>query len=324
MINIRPYKAGDEFKIVDLFKVSINQCRTVDYWRWANKKNPFSKSLSVITENEDGDIVGHYAVMQYQLKYKNLLLRVGFGSQLVIHPSFRNFKLMWDLLEKVWDYSKKNKLDIIFAFPNDNIWPIIERCMDWKLLKRFKSMQFNMKNSENKNYKDGLKLQRINSLTSFEDLINDLWTRSTEIHKNQVHLEKKYDFVNWRFFQHPLEHYPFFLVKNPNDIVVGWIALKFFQKNAILYGHIVDFVVTDEKYEENLIRQAIKCFSRYRVQIVSTWGGEAIKKKYEKMGFRENGFETNFGIKFLDKEMMNQNITDYSLWDLQMSYSDAF
>lgn len=323
---IRAYRKGDENRITDLFRISIDNPRTVNYWKWANLKNPFSKSISLVVEDGDKNIVGHYAVMVFSLIYKDKSFKAGFGSQLVVHPHFRNFKLMWELLNNVWSISKENGLSFIYAFPNNNIWPIKNKLMNWELVREFHALELNLKESDVHYDKNSdIALQHIGNLSSYREIIDKIWMEGRCRYKNLMHIERNYDFVNWRFFQHPLEHYPFYLVKNRNGIIIGWIAFKFYRKNRILYGHIVDFVIPDEKLEDVLIRQAIKYFAWCGVDIISTWSSKAIKTKYEEIGFREKGFVTNFGIKYLDEALIEQAaITDYTMWDLNMSYSDAF
>lgn len=146
---------------------------------------------------------------------------LGCGAQLVIHPKFRNFKFMWQLLNAVWDRSKEKGLRFLYAFPNSNIWPIKNRLMGWELIKEFRSLEFDIRGADVISENDSeLKLQRTGVLTRYKDLINKIWDESKRMYRDLIHIERNYDFVNWRFFQHPLEHYPFYLVKNQNGIII--------------------------------------------------------------------------------------------------------
>ncbi|MCR4321655.1 MAG: GNAT family N-acetyltransferase [Candidatus Brocadiaceae bacterium] len=322
--KIREYRKGDEHKITDLFRMSSDHLRTLNYWRWANLKNPFSQSISLVVEDKSRNIIGNYSVMGFRLIYKDKFFKAGFGSQLVIHPRFRNFKLMWQLLNAVWSRSQEEGISFIFAFPNNNIWPIKNKFMDWKLVREFQSLELDVKGTGmrfEQNFE--IRLQRISNLYPYRDMIERIWGNTND--RKLIHLQKNYDFVNWRFFKHPVEHYPFYLVKNQNGIIIGWIALKFYKKKEILYGHIVDFIIADEKLKKTLIMLAVEQLTISGVDIVSTWGSGSTKHIYEEIGFREQGFTTNFGIKFFDDKHEEQvDLTTYAKWDLAMSYSDAF
>lgn len=322
----RAYRKGDENQITDLFRISIDNPRTVSYWKWANLKNPFSQSISLVVEDYDKNIVGHYSVMVLKLICKDRSFSAGFGAQLVIHPRFRNFKIMWELLNNVWSISKENGLSFIYAFPNNNIWPLKNKMMGWQLIKEFNALELDLKNAK-LNHKEisEIKFQRIGNLSQYKAVINNIWSKNSDKYKNLIHIERTYDFVNWRFFRHPLEHYPFYLVKDRSGSIIGWMALKFYRKSGLLYGHIIDYNIIGEGLDSVLIRHAISYFSKNRVDVVSAWCSSVAKVAYDDIGFVEKGFSTNFGIKPLDEDLDDMNgIFDYDGWDMAMSYSDAF
>ena len=325
-VKIRPYRKGDEYPITDLFRISSDHFRTVDFFRWANLKNPHSQGISLILEDKNGNIIGHYALMIYRLVYRDKVFKAGFGAQLVIHPLFRNFQLMWKLLNAMWERSGDKGLDFLFAFPNNNIWPIKNRLMEWKLVREFQALELDLKETtaSSKSISE-IELQRISNLSVHRDVIDKIWQDNKRRYRNLLHIERGYDFVCWRFFQHPLEHYPFFLIKNLKGTITGWIALKFYRKDGKLYGHVLDFIISDEKLEKALISHVIEYFSRWGVNIISVWGNTFLRKKYKEMGFKEMGFTTNFGVKAFDNKLNAWlDITDYNKWDMAMSYSDAF
>jgi hypothetical protein len=198
--------------------------------------------------------------------------------------------------------------------------------MDWKLVKEVRALELDLKQTDIHSAEIlDIWLQRISNLSPYKDSINKIFEDSKKRYNNLVHIERSYDFVLWRFFWHPLEHYPFFLVKDKYGRVIGWIALKFHRKNEMLYGHIVDFIISDEEMEKILIEQAVKYFAVCGVNVVSAWGNEATRKRYEEMGFLEKGFTTNFGVKIFDDRLDGLiDLTDYNRWDMAMSYSDAF
>lgn len=324
--GVRAYRKGDENQITDLFRISIDNPRTVNYWKWANLKNPFSKSISLVVEDCDKSIIGHYSVMVLKLICKDRSFSAGFGAQLVIHPRFRNFKLMWELLNNVWSISKENGLSFIYAFPNNNIWPLKNKMMGWRLIKEFNALELDLKNAKLNHKKTSeIKFQRTGNLSQYKDVINNIWSKNSDKYKNLIHIERTYDFVNWRFFLHPLEHYPFYIVKDSSENILGWIAFKFYRKNGVLYGHIMDFVMSERNHERDLIKKAVKWFADRGADVVSVWGNRFTRASYEEFGFKENGFLTNFGIKMMDNNTEGQkDAKNFNRWDLAMSYSDAF
>jgi hypothetical protein len=115
------------------------------------------------------------------------------------------------------------------------------------------------------------------------------------------------------------------LIKCKDKEIIGWTALKFYKKNYILYGHIVDLIAYNEEIDIDLVKQVVKHFVSCGVNIVSLWGNMETRKKYNEMGFVEKGFTTNFGIMLFEKSIPSQiDLYNYNSWDLAMSYSDAF
>jgi len=324
--RVRPYQNGDEHQIVDLFRISSDHIRTVDFFKWANLINPFSQSISLLLESEDNSIVGHYSVMKVELVYKDRLIKAGFGAQLVIHPLFRNFKCMWQLLQTTWSRSQEEGLDFIYAFPNNNIWPIKNKLMGWKLVNVFSAHELDLKQTNIIDVEvSEVEFQRIDNLSPYKDLINNIFKKSKNRFNNLIHIERNYEFVHWRFFQHPIEHYQFFLIRSKDKVVIGWAALKFYKKEEILYGHIVDLVVSDENMYMDLLKHVVKLFKSYGVDIVSLWGNKTTRDICNEIGFVEKGFATNFGIILFENSILEQvDLYNYNSWDLAMSYSDAF
>jgi hypothetical protein len=198
--------------------------------------------------------------------------------------------------------------------------------MEWKLVGEFQALEMDLKHADIHVRKAlGIELQRITNLLPYKGMINKIFREGKKRYYDLLHIERNYNFVLWRFFQHPLEHYPFFLAKNKKGDVIGWIALKFYRKNEILYGHIIDFVISDEEMEKALIEWAINYLSERRADVISVWGNTSTRKKYEEFGFVEKGFTTNFGIRVLKDRLDDKfGLADYSKWDMAMSYSDAF
>ena len=120
---IREYKSGDEISITELFLIaSPRHLRTPIYWKWSNLRNPYGKSLSLVVE-EDDKIIAHYSVMPLKMSVDNVVVVGGFGQQAVVHPNFRNLKIIMDLTDKVWKKAA-GRFEFIYGFPNDNFWKI--------------------------------------------------------------------------------------------------------------------------------------------------------------------------------------------------------
>lgn len=58
--SIRPYRRGDERRILELFHRVFGKERSLAHWEWKYRDNPEGAHIHVV-ETEAGEIVGHYA-----------------------------------------------------------------------------------------------------------------------------------------------------------------------------------------------------------------------------------------------------------------------
>jgi hypothetical protein len=58
--TIRPYEAGDEQAIIELFNRSFHRPRSIDDWRWKFERNPYGNRRISLAFDEDR-LVAHYA-----------------------------------------------------------------------------------------------------------------------------------------------------------------------------------------------------------------------------------------------------------------------
>lgn len=58
--TIRPYRAGDETAILDLFNRSFHQPRSLEHWRWKYQRDPWGAERISLAFDEKPSLVGHY------------------------------------------------------------------------------------------------------------------------------------------------------------------------------------------------------------------------------------------------------------------------
>ena len=58
---LRPYKSGDENKILEGFNEIFNTNRSLDHWYWKFRDNPYGSHMVCIGVSDEGDIISHFA-----------------------------------------------------------------------------------------------------------------------------------------------------------------------------------------------------------------------------------------------------------------------
>ena len=323
-VLFRPYDLNDEMKITDLFLQCSSHKRTTGFWQWINRNCPFGNSIVVVGEI-DGRIIGTYAVMPNLLQIGANNYKTGFAIQLIVHLEYRSFRNTISLTKMVLNECKKVGMEFIFGFPNDTAFPLHIKAMGWNHLSDFNSMEiYSREITFDFNFDQNIKIQRVNN---FSKEINDVYLNSSPAILNKIQIIRNQSFLNWRFFDHPIEHYVTFVARI-REKISGYIVLKIYYKDGTIYGHLVDFLTNKENDElifQALLYQAIEFFKYSKVDIVSTWCPRTSPyfPILDLIGFKASGFNTHFVLKPIINDI-NTNFLNYDNWFLSMADSDAF
>jgi hypothetical protein len=314
-ITIRPYQCGDAGKIFSLFQRYTPYQRDEGFWIWINRLLAHS-IISVAELN--GDIVGHYAILPRTCRLKNgFLLQTGLGIHAFVEPQHRDKLSIFLISSLAYELAKERGIQFIYGFPNINYRLIQEKIERWKKVALFNalvkrptqntsSLKFNWKKIETNDYKDLLELNEFfekNEL-KYNRFLSDL------------------DFWYKRYFYHPQNLYEIWKLDN-NGLSSGFLVSKFFEVDGFIRLHIIDFQLS-RKY--NLIDFLPDIESKFStVKEIVFWPFNIeVSKSLKAYGFIEEGFDTYFGIKILDKSIDDSLILDFKDWHLAMGDSDAF
>lgn len=321
---IREYKSGDEISITELFLIaSPRHLRTPMYWEWSNLKNPYGKSLSLVAE-EDKEIMAHYSVMPLKMSVDNVVVVGGFGQQAVVHPNFRNLKIIMDLTNKIWKKAA-DRFEFIYGFPNDNFWKINQMLMGWEKIDEFFADVISILTVIEVLKHNSFQRFIVKRINRFSLEINK-WLNKNK--KSKIYPLKSAESLNWRFFAHPLHYYFIFGVYD-NKILVGYIVLKIYWDGKQAIGHFIDFDVKNNKKEYflSLIEQVSLFLMRCKISNIIFWNNQSeYFDIFNQFDIKKGGFKTNFGIKFLNNKIQEKNkiLLNISQWNFTMAFSDAF
>ncbi|MCZ7625578.1 MAG: GNAT family N-acetyltransferase [Candidatus Methylomirabilis sp.] len=66
---IRPYRSGDEGRILSLFQDVFSVDRTLEHWRWKFQANPAGSDYIRLAEAPSGELVGQYAALPVRVSW---------------------------------------------------------------------------------------------------------------------------------------------------------------------------------------------------------------------------------------------------------------
>ena len=124
-INIRPYSRGDAKQIFGLFQKYTKYKRDASFWTWMNRI--LSDSIVVVAE-EEGNIIGHYAILPRTCVLNNgLELKAGLGVHAFVAPDRRNEISIFSISSLAYKLAKEKGIDFVYGFPNQNYRLIQEK-----------------------------------------------------------------------------------------------------------------------------------------------------------------------------------------------------
>ncbi|MDA7664098.1 GNAT family N-acetyltransferase, partial [bacterium] len=136
MIRIRPYQPRDAQQVCDLLTKHTSYQRDAAFWLWSNRVWPESRSIVTVAE-EEGVVVGHYAILPLTLNVGNRKLSAGIGVHAFIAPSHRKKVPIFQISKKCYAQAKEAGLQLIWGFPNANYCLIQEKVEGWQRVELF-------------------------------------------------------------------------------------------------------------------------------------------------------------------------------------------
>lgn len=137
---IRPYRQGDESRILQLFHRVFGKERSLAHWRWKFRDNPAGAHIHVV-ETEAGEIVGHYA---------GIPVRVTVDGKAFIFSQLVDTMVDWDyrrglkkpgmfarlFMKFAEDYGGHDRAAIMYGFPTPDALRIGQRLLGYVPLHR--------------------------------------------------------------------------------------------------------------------------------------------------------------------------------------------
>lgn len=310
-MEISDISANDVRPHVELMLAVSGHPRNETYWQWMN--TGYDETLITGLKHK-GEILASYAVHARDLVYQGQIYRVGFATQALMHTDYRDLKNLVRLTDEVWRRCRLANINYVIGFPNNNIWMINKRVMDWSEIAVFPSYEVTLEK-----IKSSIKHPPVDHISA--DIPNELYFET----QSGVCLKKDYDWFRWRFNDNPCNYYRIRFVESYKGHSY-LIAKTYNSDNGIKFGHFIDFQFSDYDSFAALVFDAVSYFEWSGVDRISLWlmPSSDYLKWFVSLGFSDSGFSTNFGIKDVSNNRGGSPLYDFNKWNIHMSFSDAF
>jgi hypothetical protein len=120
-------------QILNLFKDCFGVSFSFGLWDWAFIETPNGNSV-VTLSFDDGDLVGHYAVIPLPLIKKDKIFNCFLSMTTMVAPSHRKSGLFVNLAKLTYRKLEHMNVDFVIGFPNNNSSPGFIKKLSWDVL----------------------------------------------------------------------------------------------------------------------------------------------------------------------------------------------
>ena len=328
--RIRPYRPGDETAILDLYRVVFKLDMTLDEWRWYYRGGPTARgpvAVIVVAESADGRIIGHYAVQPRPFCLDGRRVTAGLVMGSMVAPEHRNITTFIDMAKAAYALCREQQIGFLYAFPNDNVWLVRQRMLDWQPLPPLHALCAPP---------GGIQVPPAalsdSALSEVERLppgapfpAADWLDASPPEGIRAMHTP---GWLTWRLLERPGVEYPVYIHRSGGQ-VRGYIALKRYQSaDGRLDGHIVAWRVRpgDEATTAPLLlARARRHFEDAGAARLTLWllPRSPLHSLVTRARMEPEQPKKNFGYLSLD-DTLSPALAPPEVWDVTMSDSDVF
>lgn len=314
-LELRPYQAGDERHIVELFQTCFNRELSEKHWRWRYLENPVG--LGVICLVWDGDtLVAHHAVSCVGLCVQGQICVLGLGGGAMTHPSYRGYGLYREAAQWTWKRMAERNMPVAVAFANPLSHRLIVRDLEFVDLYEIPTFRLSLPPVSD----FSRSTERILELKDLDHRFDRLWNRVSDDYT--VIAQRNRDYLQWRYLRHPAKQYRI-LAYVDRDQLLGYVVLKRYQEQLL----VVDMLsVRDAEVGVRLISYAAQLAVHELASGLSLWlnVSHPLHWELEKLGFRNSEPITYMTAKVLRPELSDAAIYDFHNWYLTMGDSDVY
>lgn len=314
-MEIRKYKAGDEYPIIALFKLVFKKEMSIEYWKWRFQDNPFTNDIMIHLMWEDQVLIGHYAVSPIEMNSNGKIVKTGLSMTTMTHPEYNGRGIFTQLSSSLYEELKSvYNYEMVWGFPNNNSHYAFIKNLNWKNIATIPMLSL-----KKTSLKQTIEKIYYTEHTQFDDFLSKLLNES----KKNISINKTKKYLNWRYIQNPFAQYKILTLNNNSILVVYKVIASFFDEKKIEIDIMEIQFDCNIEFLQQLLNAIVineKC-EIYQFNIWNTIFSDTylILKKY--------GFISQLPITYLGYLNLNSKTLtaeQYSNWDIDFGYSDIF
>ena len=334
----RPYKQGDENKIVPLLKTAFEKwpffdidCSPVEHWRWRYQDNPVNKTnVVVIEKNEEIIACGHNIINDIRIYGKDYL--GSYGTDHCVDPNYQGQGLSKKITDAHHELRKKQgilfpymvtlnpkiissgarKIAFPYVFPLSVIYLTriedINKHIQMKEVKQeylARISHFLKRTIISQDLQPDSDIT-INKVSRFNEKI-DKFFEKINIYYDFI-INKNRDYLNWRYCDPRAGRYEIRIVEEDGDII-GYGIFRINKLSDYNEGYFVDLLAQPDRLDaaEALLLSGLVYFNENDVNAVSyqVIKGHPYEKLFNRYGFHGGEGERRVFYNYMGEDRLN-------------------
>lgn len=277
-INIRRYKDGDEYGIIELFNKIFGRQMTIQEWLWKYKGQGNNQVYSFVIVDKEEKVVGHYGGIPMRMTYKGRDILGIVICDVMIHERYRGLWTLKRLHNRFIDTYLKEGISMFYGFPTEKT--LLLPAEKLGLYERVETIYEASKDVKFHNGPERF-LYKLIPIDFDNPEIDRLWESVKGDFSFSVIRDRNY--LRWRYKRNPLFFYEAWgLKKRFSKALEGLIILKKEDKDELL---LMDMV-----FKKGLLNSLIKktenlAFSMKKKRLLM-WSPQRMHDILKKLGFQ--------------------------------------
>lgn len=119
-------------KILSLFERIFHKKKSLEFFLQQTLNTPLGYSYHCLFE-KDGRVLGNYCIIPYAYRIEGKKCVCGLSIDSMIAPEANAGPfLLADMAEMTLDFAKRDGIDFVFGFPNDNAYAYVKEVLGWQ------------------------------------------------------------------------------------------------------------------------------------------------------------------------------------------------
>ena len=317
MVEIRPWKPGDEDAILALFQDVFGQAMSPEYWRWRFEHHPDGGPLIMLAW--DGErLAGHYAVSRAPLMVGGRIQRAALSMTTMTHSDYRGQDLFSRMATALYDELAAQGFVAVLGFPNRMSHVPFRQKLDWIDIEEISTMVLR-----------GDRLRRKPTVDPDVDEIGSIDERVGALARD-VASEAGFAgardtrILRWRVDENPVNEYRRFVLGGGDRAAADAEAYAITKPYGEAGLDLVEFGARDETAAKRMVDHVAALAFEEGIAQINCWcvPGAPHRLVLERAGFAADAPVTYFGGRAFHP--LDDDFGDARRWRVSMLDSDLY